>query len=450
LQVRRLTVRAQNMTRTVGGGTFLLLLGAALLALAVGLLAVRPGSGHAPLVAQRDPAAVTNGLIAFWEGRLAGDPLDFTAANRLGAAYLQRARESGDVADYSRAEAAVQASLASLPADNPTAFALLAAVRAAQHDFAAAEAAALQAIALDPSDPYAYGVLGDAQVALGRYAEGEQTYAELVRVSPGLTSFSREAHLRELYGDIDGARAAWENAFATDAGRRPENTAWARTQFGAFWFGQGDFAAARDQYQRALAVYPGFIHALAGLARVDAAEGDLRGSIELYERVVERQPAPEYLAAYGDVLAAAGREPEAQGQYDLVVAIDSLYKANGINTDVTMALFFADHGINIDDAVSQAQAAYDTAPGIYAADALAWTLHRSGRSEAAVPYIEEALSLGTRDAALHYHAGEIFSAAGDPGRARQHYEASAEINPAFSIRYAGHAQQALASLEAPE
>lgn len=424
------------------------MLGAALVAAALVLLvsaALKPGDRDAgPRAAPAgDPAAVTNGVIAFWEARLAGDPLDFTAANRLAASYLQRARETGDVSDYSRAEAAVNASLGALPADNQLALALLSSIKATQHDFAAAEETARRAIALDPGDPYAYGVLGDAQVALGLYDDADRTYAGLVAMSPGLSSFSRQAYLLELNGDIAGAEVAWENAFSTDAGRRPENTAWARVQFGTFYFNRGDLDAAEEQYGLALRAYPSFVHATAGLAKVAAARGDFDQAAALYEAVVRRQPVPEYVAALGDVYAVAGRPSDAQAQYDLVLAIDGLYRANGINTDLTLALFFADHDIRIDDAVRQARSVYKAQPSIQAAGVLAWSLFKAGEFEDAARYIGEALRLDTLDAAMHFHAGMIYRAIGDTNSARAHFEMSLQINPDFSVLYAGQAAQAL-------
>ena len=42
--------------------------------------------------------------ITFFETRAAADPIDFVSLNILASEYLQRARETGDVADYNRAE----------------------------------------------------------------------------------------------------------------------------------------------------------------------------------------------------------------------------------------------------------------------------------------------------------------------------------------------------------
>ena len=54
--------------------------------------------------------------------------------------------------------------------------------------------------------------------------------------------------------------------------------------------------------------------------------------------------------------------------------------------------------------------------------------------------------LGTRDALLHYRAGVIYQAAGDPARARRHLAESLAINPGFSPVDAEDARERLHDL----
>lgn len=434
-----------------GGGVGLLVLGAALLVAALALVLLHNGGGvsndSATVVAISDPYESASETAAFWEDRVHADPADFVAYNRLASAYLQRARETGDVNDYGRAQAAVDASLAQLPGDNYEGYALLASLQNVRHEFAAAIETANRAVPLNPSDPYAFAVLGDAQLSLGLYDEAFDSYTQLVSKAPALSSFAREAHIYELQGDLANARGAWENAFSTDGGRNAENTAWARVQYGNFLFAQGDLNGAADQYNTAVETFPGYIHALAGQARIAAAGGDYDRAIDLYTTVTNRQPLPEYVAALGDVYTAAGQIADAQRQYDLIAAIEQLYQANGINTDLQMAVFLADHDLRPEDAVRQALAVHEAQPGsIYAADALAWALYKDGRADEALPYAEQALRLGTQDASLFYHAGVIYNALGDEEKARDNLQHALDINPHFSLLQAPIAQQTLEAL----
>ena len=145
----------------------------------------------------------------------------------------------------------------------------------------------------------------------------------------------------------------------------------------------------------------------------------------------------------GELYEAVGQPNAAQQQYDLVETIQQLNAAAGMNVDLEMALFAANHGTNPIMAVEQARAAYAQRPTIYAADTLAWALYQQGEYEEAWQYSQEALRLGTRDPLLHFHAGMIAQKRGDAARAHMHLQTALEINPYFSPLYAPIAQQAI-------
>jgi tetratricopeptide (TPR) repeat protein len=141
----------------------------AALAAAVAVFAVAP----APLAAQDRS---TDQVIRFHQSRVAADPDDPLAHNRLAAAYVQKARESGDLSYYGLAEKAATRSLTLLSRGRPAAVAaaLLAAVHLARHEFTTALARARQAIEMDLSEPTAHAIAGDALVELGDYEQAAQ------------------------------------------------------------------------------------------------------------------------------------------------------------------------------------------------------------------------------------------------------------------------------------
>ena len=59
----------------------------------------------------------------------------------------------------------------------------------------------------------------------------------------------------------------------------------------------------------------------------------------------------------------------------------------------------------------------------------------------------EHLKLGTRDAAMHYHAGMIHLATGEKAKARAALELALEINPRFDPLQAERAAEALRDLK---
>jgi tetratricopeptide (TPR) repeat protein len=385
-------------------------------------------------------------LIAFWLARTERDPRDFISLTELGRAHMRDARETGDVTAYARAEAALQRALQLNDAYAP-ALTHLAAVRYAQHDFAEALALADRVSGVFPDDGLALAIGGDARLELGDYDGAGRIYTRLGEMHDSAPVLSRQARFAELHGRTDEALALMRRAAddAASGGGTAEGRAWYQLQLGHLLINAGDTSGAEERYNEALAIFPGYVHAIAGLARVEAARGDLDASIARYAEAVRRQPIPEYVAALGDAYMSAGRHDEAQQQYDLVLAIDRLYADAGIDTDLAMALFLADHG-DPAEAVLRARAAHASRPSVYASDALAWALYRAGRYEEARAASAEALRLGTRDAIMLFHAGMIDAALGDEDAARTRLEEALALNPNFSLVHARTASETLRAL----
>jgi tetratricopeptide (TPR) repeat protein len=446
----RRIVKTVRWEQIQGGGSIFVLQGVLVLVLALGLFVIPALSGDgaksADVASAESTESARGKVIAFWEARVQTSPDDFNAQNQLALTYIQRARDTGDVMDYTRAQEVVDASLATAP-DNHDAMVLLASLQVTRREFALALETARSAMVLDASDTFAKAIAGDALIGLGDYDAALETYRELVETSPSLTSFSRLAHIHELRGDAPAADAAWQNAFNTDDGHRPENTRWARVDYGHYLFRQGDLAGAAEQYQAALEAFPGYIHALAGRAQVAAASGLYDEAINLYEEVVSRQQVLEWVAALGDVYLATGREADAKHQYELVATTDSLYRESGMNTDVQTALFLADHNLRLEEAVDQAFGGYETHPNnIYTADALSWALHKTGQDDEALTYSEQAVRLGSHDPALLFHAGMVNFRAGNHETARGYLQRVIDTNPKFSLLYASEAAATLEEL----
>ncbi|HEU4371227.1 MAG TPA: tetratricopeptide repeat protein [Methylomirabilota bacterium] len=391
----------------------------------------------------------TDHVIQFYQARVARDPDDFLSYNKLGTAYVQKARDTGDIVYYDLAEKALRRSLG-LVSQGPaasTATTWLAVVEFARHRFRDALAAAEQALALDPGEFSAYAVVGDAYLELGEYDKAAQAYGRLLDLSGPLHPHSRLAHLKFLTGEPEAAVAHMRRAVAAARGGLPgENIAWTHAQLGELLFQVGDLAGAEKAHQDALAGHPGYHRAQAGLAGVRAAQRRYADAIELYRKAISVVPLPEYAAALGDVYTKAGRASDAKQQYDLVEFIGRLNALNKTIYNRELALFYADHDMKPKEALALAEQELQARRDIYTYDVLGWALYRNGRPREAAAAMAEALRLGTRDARLYFHAGMIHMALGDAARARDYLSRALAINPRFHPLHADVATRVLAEL----
>lgn len=423
----------------------LLMLGVALLSLliAVGWRILQPVAPRA--VTPPVPVELSSqDAISKLQARLKNNPDDTYAYAQLGLGLLQQVRESGDLSLYTRAGKAFQEALTRDPKqlDALVGQGILA---LALHDFHGALQWADKAWAINPFRAQILGIKVDGQVELGRYDETVQTLQKMVDLRPDLDSYSRVSYVRELYGDVDGAIEAMRSAVQT-ALPGSESWAWTLTHLGHLYFNRGELTEAAAIYEQVLVAKANYPYALAGQARVAAAQGNTSEAIAIYKQITERLPLPEFIIALGELYEATGQADAARQQYDLVGVIQQLNAAAGMNVDLEMALFTASHGNDPAAAVQQARAAYAERPTIYAADTLAWALYQQGEYAEAWQLSQEALRLGTKDALLHFHAGMIAAKVGDKEAARTHLNTALAINPHFSPLYALVAQEAVTAV----
>lgn len=399
-------------------------------------------SGPAPAPVELGSMRMINSL----QERIRKNPEDTDAYAQLGQAFLQRMRETTDPSLYAQAETAFSEALKRDP-QHLDALLGQAALALSRHQFGEALRLGEQALTLNPYRAQIYGVIGDAQVELGRYDAAVATIQKMVDTRPDLSSYSRVSYLRELHGDTAGAIAAMEQAVKAGF-PSSEQALWTKVQLGHLHFNSGALMEAEATYMHALQTRPDYIHAFAGMARVRAAQGKHGEAISYYQKLVELYPLPEFVIALGELYEVTDQPAKAKEQYDLVRAMQQLNAAAGVDVDLELALFNADHGVDPAQTVAQARAAYARRSSIYAADVLAWALFQQGKYDEAWQYAQEALRLGTRDAALHFHAGMIAYKLGDVVKARQQLEQALAINPAFSIRYAPQTRELLRTLGA--
>ncbi len=384
----------------------------------------------APLLAGFSPGD-TPRLVEELELRVATAPNDARALGLLGLAYQQLARETGDPDLYPRAERVLARALRVAPRDY-TAATALAALAASRHRFREALVLAERARRIAPERAAAYGILGDANVELGRYDRAFEAFDRMTARKPSASAYARVAFGRELLGET--ARAVEAMTLAVDAAEgSSEAGAWARVQLGNLYADTGQLRLADRQYRDALLLRPGYAPALAGRGRVEAGRKRLKTGATLYRRALARAAAPEYAVALGDLLARLGRARAARRTYARASALEADFAANGGRNELETALFDLDHDRNLGRALKRAHAGYRLRPSIEGEHVLAWALYKNGRCAQARHHSVRALRLGTKDVGALYHRSLIERCLGNVAASEAFLARVRGIDPYFLL-----------------
>ena len=297
----------------------------------------------------------TDELIEFWQGRVRRDPRDYISLTYLGQSFLRQARGTGDINAYLRAATALREALVLNP-NYEAALAYLGAVLFTQHDFQGAQDLVNRVYSFDPRALQALATLGDSQLELGHYVEAQAAYQQLEARSPSPPVYSRLARLAWLQGRPEEALELMRKSAdeAVTLGLTGESVAWYQVQLGDLYFNGGQIEVAAKQYATALDLFENYYLALAGLGKVRAAQGQYDEAIALYQQAVAGIPQPRTLAALGDLYTKTGQVEKAQLRYDTVEFIAELAAINKQVYNRQLALFYADHDLNLEEALKLA------------------------------------------------------------------------------------------------
>jgi tetratricopeptide (TPR) repeat protein len=424
-----------------------------------------PAATITPVVFSAVPAALlipratgTERVIQTMQSRVQRDPKNPAAYSSLGAAFFQRARETGDVEDFQLAEQALNKSLALNNADFSAepAYSTMAEVCMGEHRFSDAITYAQKALALGSGDLSSFAIVGDANADMGEYERAAIAYSRLDTSGEAAAQprnvyvlDSRTSYLKFISGDTPGAIRLMQSAVAagTEARLPAENLAWLYYELGEYEFQAGDIGAANHAYLTALNIHPGDYRALAGLGKLRGTQGRYDEAIKLYQSAIAVVPMPMFVAELGDIYNRADNPAEAKKQYQLVEYIGRLGHINQVLHNRDLALFYADHDMKLDEALALAHKEFEVRHDIYTWDALAWALYKNGKYQEARDASEHALRSGARDALLFFHAGMIASRLGQTSQARERLQTALNINPGFHVIYAGVARQQLKALD---
>ena len=323
------------------------------------------------------------------------------ALEHLGWLYVAKARECFDPGFYKLAEQCALGIEARQPSA-AEALLLRGHVLQSEHYFHEAEVLArrlvtTRGLALD------YGLLGDILVDLGQVDEATRAYQSMLDLKPEPQGYARAAHIRWLKGDVDGALELIRLAAGGASPRDPESAAWMHTQLARYFWQSAQPGKARSALDAALGFQTNFAPALLLRGRMELAAGRIDNSILSLRQAARINPLPEYQWALAEALRAGGLEDEARAVEGDIISHGPACDPRGC------ALFLATRHERVELAEQLAQQELGQRADVFTHDALAWAFAAAGNLGQARVHMNQALSQGTQDARLLFHAAVILA-----------------------------------------
>ena len=279
---------------------------------------------------------------------IAKNPEDHTSRLELAQLYIKEARVTGEHGHYYPAALEmVDAVLASEDIDKDMRFIALltkSGVQLSLHEFADAKVTGEAAIKLNSHNAQVYGVLVDANVELGDYKKAILLADKMVTLKPDIRSYSRVAYLREIHGDVEGAKAAMK--MAVEAGYPGnEETAWAMLTLGELYSSYGDDDSAKNIYEQIIKMRKDYPFAVAALADLEKENGKLKDAEQGLNEAVTIIPEVGFYTSLAGIYKEQGR----QNEFENIMKEIFLMLEDDVASGHNMNLEYADIYLNLLD-----------------------------------------------------------------------------------------------------
>lgn len=343
--------------------------------------------------------------IAWYTMRAERDPTGAFDRLRLGALYLQRARERGSPADLVLAEREARQSLANRRAHNSEAFRVLAIALIGQHRFIEAAEATDSLLAADPSSHGAQSLRAEIALELGDYPLADRLFGPLDHPGEDPAVTARVARWAALRGRAGHARALLEQA-REDARRMAftpaEQIAWFDLRLGDLARTVGAWRLANNALKAATEVAPDDARVLVTRAQLALDRDDPADALEFAEAAMAHGDDPFALAIAAEALRRLDRAEESDQRFRAFETLIAGVPGDAWHRQWRLALL--DRGRQVPDVLAQAEAELTTRKDVHGYDVYAWALHKAGRDAEARAAMSEALRWGTEDRLLEAHA----------------------------------------------
>jgi tetratricopeptide (TPR) repeat protein len=401
------------------------------------LLIVCWGSSLAGAAEQGMPLPVSppDQRIAAAQKRVKTSPGSAQAFNDLAFAFWRKARDTEDPKLYNQADGAIQHSLQVAPG-NYDARKLQVAIALGKHHYSQALKMAGDLNHSVPDDIAGWGLLMDANMALGNYAEAERAAQWILDLRPGSAlGFEKAAGLREIFGDFEGAVEFLDEADRRTSPNDLDQHAWLLTEKARLQLAAGNAKEAEQVLTEALKFYPDSSVANLTLAKLRSAQGRYSDAAQLLEKRYKNVQTPGNLYLWAEALEKEGHQEKATTAFR---DFESAAQAAGDSQDrIDLVFFYLDHKRDPGEALSIASKLSAERHDCGTLDAYAWALYNNGRYADAQTQMSRALEPGVRDPVYFCHAAQIAAKANDLASAAKfrHEMGSFNENACPAVRF---------------
>ena len=363
---------------------------------------------------------------------------DFAAWLRMAEVFITNARVTGQYGTNYHAALDILDNLLVAAKDNKDirvqGIVLKATIKLSQHQFQEALDLGTEAVKLNPSQAFTYGVLVDANVELGHYDEAVKASDKMVGIRPDLRSYSRVSYLREIHGDVDGAIQAMD--MAVKAGYPGfEETEWCRVQLGKLYEGRGDLKQAAAQYMQAMNERTNYPIAMAAMGRIEAKRKNFAHAEDLLSKASRLMPEAAFYEELARVYGAGNKDNERSAAVEKArAALKGLAAANGIHAGqadstshghshevgLEMARLQLEFDHDLPGALKNAQREHQLRPENNDVNALLASVYYAMNDlQGASDHLAKAQRTGSKDAYLQCLAGLIAIKKGETATGRE-------------------------------
>ncbi len=234
-------------------------------------------------------------------------------------------------------------------------------VQLSLHEFATALETGKKALALNDQNAQIHGVLVDAYVEMGDYDNAVLHADKMISIKPDLRSYSRISYLREIHGDVDGAKKAMK--LAVDAGYPGyDETAWTMLTLGDLYMSYGEPEKAKIIYETILTERENYPFAIAGIANVHYENGDLETAEKMLKEAIDIIPEIGYYTQLAHIYKDQNRTKELEDIKPEIFAMLADDEASGHNMNLEYVDIYKTLFVDDAKAMEYAQTEYKKRP----------------------------------------------------------------------------------------